>query len=242
MTAAKFKIISDMPFEEYAALPAWNASKLKVLAHSYHAYSCYISSDDNSAGGESVAFRFGRAVHALVLEGIEPTGRHAASVKLAADRLLRNPDAKKLLNGAETELTLLWEDEDWGDCKARLDLYRPDLKVIGDLKVMAADGHDPVKFGYSSVKFGYDIQALWYMRAARACGLDADSFKFIVLEKGWYDSSILNVSRGMLAAGESELMFASQNLKSRKDSGEKDYFGGRYPGEYDVEHRYYKEL
>ena len=229
------KIIKDMPFDEYAAYPAWNASKLKALAHSFLAYSCYTSSEHS--GKTTPAMAFGHAVHAKVLEGIEPSGKNAAEVDKACTMLMKNREVKKLFSGrVDTELTIIWHDDVWGECKARFDAFGHDLNAIIDLKVMAADNHDPLKFGYSAVKFGYDLQAAWYKRAAIAAGLKCDKFLFVVLEKGWYDSSVLNAPDGMILAGEDEISFARINLEqAEKANG----FGGRFPGVYDVEHKLY---
>lgn len=230
----KTRIILDMPFDEYAAYPAWNASKLKALAHSFLAYSCYCSSE--LSGKTTPAMEFGKAVHAKMLEGIEPTGKSAPEVIKACTMLGRNGEAARLFTGnVDTELTIIWEDKVWGECKARLDAYNHDLNAIVDLKVMAADNHDPLKFGYSAVKFGYDLQAAWYKRAIIAAGWKCDKFLFVVLEKGWYDSSVLNAPDGMILAGEDEISFARINLE--QGGKDKNSFGGRFPGVYDVEHK-----
>lgn len=233
------KVIRSMPVEEYYAYPAWNASRLKALANSYLAYESYEGAQ-KSGGRTTQAMEFGHGVHAMVLEGIEPTGRNRDSILKACSMLEKNNEAKKLLSVELTEFTVIWRDDVWGECKARFDAFNAPMRAIVDLKVMAAGGHDPMKFGYAAVKFGYDLQAAWYTRAAKAAGLPVDHFYFVVLEKGWYDSSVLKAPQGMIEAGEDEIEFARMNLENATTNKLNGiYFGGRFPGVYDVEHRFY---
>lgn len=232
------ELIEAMGFDDYKNIDAWNASRLKLLANSYHAYSFAMEKKgEESQKREAAHFQFGHAVHALALEGIEPTGKMASSVNQAVEYLFRNATAADMLDNIKPELTILWDDDQWGKCKARFDGWNEKLGLIVDLKVMSGGSHDPRKFGYASVKFGYDIQAAWYTRAAKAAGLELNDFVFIVLEKDYYDSSVLIAPPGMIAAGESELAYAWANLNEGLEKAGRGESAGRFSGVNYVEHR-----
>jgi hypothetical protein len=79
------------------------------------------------------------------------------------------------------EVSLYWKDDIGGPCKARLDAYNEELDCILDLKTTRS-AH-PSQFAKAIRGYGYYRQAAFYMRAARACGLQPKHFVFIALEK-----------------------------------------------------------
>lgn len=90
--------------------------------------------------------------------------------------------AEAQMNYPESELTLIWEDEDTGLlCKARLDLCDPQARNIADLK--KSRHADADWFGGAVGTFGYHIQDAWYRRGAESC-MDGGiwNFDFVVVE------------------------------------------------------------
>lgn len=97
------------------------------------------------------------------------------------DAVERNHEARALLDACtHFEQSVLWTDEVTGlACKARFDALSPACVV--DLKTTrSAQAHGFIR---SIISYGYHRQAAWYLRAARAVGLDARDFAFVVAEK-----------------------------------------------------------
>jgi hypothetical protein len=83
----------------------------------------------------------------------------------------------------EAELSIVWDDPLTGiRCKARLDAYAPVAGgTIPDIKT-ALDG-DPLTFRRTLLKWGYHRKAWFYLRGAKAVGLEARHFPIIAAEK-----------------------------------------------------------
>lgn len=85
-------------------------------------------------------------------------------------------------SNSKVEQSGIWIDEETGvQCRVRTDLYRPDLRVIFDLKSTISAAAD--EFSRSVVNYGYNAQEAWYTDGWRALGQDVDAFVFIALEK-----------------------------------------------------------
>ncbi len=86
--------------------------------------------------------------------------------------VLRSPNTKK-------ELSIVWNDIDTGiRCKARLDIWDQDNKIIWDLKkTRSING-----FKWQITDLHYDIQAGFYTEGACQAGLPAVGFGFIPIE------------------------------------------------------------
>ena len=103
------------------------------------------------------------------------------------EALMANPVAEQLLRRTDTRLSeqvLTWTDTKAGTglpCKARLDMYDPERKVLVDLKsaVDASIGG----FRRSIIKFKYDIQSAWYTDGLEAIGKESVGFIHIAIEK-----------------------------------------------------------
>lgn len=75
-----------------------------------------------------------------------------------------------------------WIDEATGElCRCRPDLYRPDLKLILDVK-STASAH-PDAFARSVVNYGYHAQEAFYSDGWNACGAEVEAFAFLAFEK-----------------------------------------------------------
>ena len=103
-------------------------------------------------------------------------------IRRAAERIHANPEARDLLAGAETEVTLYWETVCGFPCKARLDML-PAGVFLGDLKTTA--DASPSGWQRHAWNMGYHLQAAFYLDGWAAVGdRNFDGFKFIAYERG----------------------------------------------------------
>lgn len=80
------------------------------------------------------------------------------------------------------EASAYWNDEATGElCRCRPDLYRPDLKIIVDVK-STLSAH-PDAFARSVVNYGYHAQEAFYSDGWQAAGRELDGFVFLAWEK-----------------------------------------------------------
>ena len=77
-----------------------------------------------------------------------------------AERVMAHPEARELLEGADTEVTLRWETECKTPLKARLDMV-PRGQFLGDLKTT----NDASQRGFERkcLSMGYHLQAAFYL-------------------------------------------------------------------------------
>lgn len=102
------------------------------------------------------------------------------------------------------EVSLYWQDDSGVVCKGRLDAYSEELDCIVDLKTTKS-AH-PTAFGRSILSYGYYRQAAYYMRGARACGLQPKHFIFIAIEKEPpYATGIYRITDASLKFAEQEI-------------------------------------
>ena len=101
------------------------------------------------------------------------------SIKMCGSALRCHPFVAPMLKDSKKEVVLTWE-EDFGLCKARLDMLRP--KEICDLK-STRDAH-LLAFGREIVRMDrlYWIQAAIYWRGAKMNKLPVDQFTFVACE------------------------------------------------------------
>jgi exodeoxyribonuclease VIII len=105
-----------------------------------------------------------------------------AMVEAMAASVERHPLAMRLLDGAEIETSLRWNDPaSTAACKGRMDAFRRDAGTVIDLK--STLDASPAGFGRQALNFGYAIQSHAYLAGLRTLGIDADSFVFVALEK-----------------------------------------------------------
>lgn len=99
-----------------------------------------------------------------------------------ADAVHAHPYAAGLLEGRTPELSGVWTDPEHGiRHKVRLDDVSEAIRSITDLK--STNDARPDSFGKDAFNFGYWIQAAYYLRVARALGLDVEHFWIIAVEK-----------------------------------------------------------
>lgn len=79
------------------------------------------------------------------------------------------------------EASMLWQDESTGlTLKGRMDIWRPALGVIADIK--STRNAEPWAFTSDIYKYGYHRQAALYMDGATACGEQPTAFVLIAVE------------------------------------------------------------
>lgn len=91
-------------------------------------------------------------------------------------------NAGELFDACQKQVTIYWIDEETGVlCKARLDLFEPDILFAGDLKSTL----DASKAGFSRSinRYRYHVQAVGYADGCRASGYPLKSFAFFPVEK-----------------------------------------------------------
>lgn len=135
-------------------------------------------------GYDSEAYKKWRAEWEVLDENagkVQISPEEFRSISISSNMIRKNPVVAHLLADSQKEVTLIWE-EDFGPCKARLDILAAVKGIIADLKstrnaalqVFAREVHK-----YDRL---YWIQAAWYWRAATQCGIDVNEFLFIAAE------------------------------------------------------------
>ena len=193
------KVIRELPFEEYTALPGANSSRLKHLKHSPKKY----KENPQEVGTKSLSV--GSMAHTMLLEPNEVGYRYALPPSDVGDDKRKKaykewaatmPDTVEMpnlkdfekagdivesiendplciehLDGGVTELTIQWQDEETGVlCKARLD----HLGANGITDLKTTQDPTPDGFPWEAKRYGYFNQAAHYragVRAANAAGL-----------------------------------------------------------------------
>lgn len=112
-------------------------------------------------------------------------------VERIADRISSSADARNALLRGKSEVTLVWRDELTGVwLRARPDFLPQscidgaDVRIVSDLKFMAASHCSPRGFAKAIDNFGYHLSAAWYSEGIRQIyGKAPTHFLFIVIEK-----------------------------------------------------------
>jgi hypothetical protein len=139
-------------------------------------------------------------------------------INLAVECVWANPWAREIMEGAHSEVTLIWDDADAFPCKARLDLVPQgallaDLKTCGDASESGFERH--------AWDMGYHIQAAWYLIGWDVCGEGVrDEFRFIAYERGVGLVKVHRVSDTLLEIGKAQAMDAFHKFKASSLSGE----------------------
>ena len=175
---------NNLPFAQYRAIPALNASAIKAgrtsMLHMRHA----IQSETEATS----AMARGTLIHSMVLDPnfwgqivINDENRNSSLFKAFAktfesktilkteqaeelraieSAVKANKDAVDLLTRCAYEVTAEWLRSDCGACKARFDALANDHTFFIDLKTCS--DISPRAVGSQFVSLGYDIQYGWY--------------------------------------------------------------------------------
>lgn len=112
-----------------------------------------------------------------------PILAHEMAVAKAMVSVLRaHPIAGKLLNGGQNELSLIWDDPEFGvKRKARLDKLKVGRRaIVVDLKT--ANSAAPDKIAKSAWDYGYAQQAEYHLDGVRALDLGPDPAFLVVTQ------------------------------------------------------------
>lgn len=203
-------IYHSLPFDQYLAIRAVNASTLKAMArHSpKHALACFEGRDIET----TPSLMKGGATHAAILEpekfaseyAIGPEERRNSNAWKSFEaanvgKLCMKPSEAAEVTGMRTaiwahhfapkllvemdwiETTIVWRDADTSLlCKARLDLYSTAHKILADVKT--ANDVSPKKFGAACHDLAYHLQLAWYARGLGELGKRVDQFGILGLE------------------------------------------------------------
>ena len=240
MKEFKVGIYEDMSYEEYAEIPAWRSHDLTTLIK------CPYTWRNKGDVTESPALLEGRVQHTVFSElhkfdeefAIEPIVARRTKVGKAeytewlegvGDRTPIKQDLYDVclerrevlkdfvpLPEHKVELVMCWE---WhGEpCKGRMDWYTGtdvwDLKTCRDAS--------PRGFRTAINTFRYYQQAAYYLSGARLCGLKAEKFYFLAVEKQPpYPYGVYTLSDEAIAFGDARNEQAIAIAQQCFDSGE----------------------
>lgn len=215
--------IYDISNDAYHQGPGISRSALMEFKRSpYHYWYKYLN-PDYKPKAETPALLFGKAFHTLVLEPDKFEGYGnvltAYQRKLFADldpmvaSLKKNKLALQLIENAQIEKSLYWNDPDTGIlCKCRPDILRP--RLVADLKT-AQDG-SAWSFSKAIYDYGYHIQAAMIQEALRRIKkIEVTAFWFIIVEKSApYVVSTYKLDAASLKKGHEDFKALLQRYKS----------------------------
>ena len=139
-------------------------------------------------------------------------------IEQMTSKLMRDSDAKTLLNGGFKEQIIAWENQEHDvKCRGMLDVYRKDAGIIVDLKTT----QDSSYYGFASSvrKFKYYKQAAFYLDAVRA-----QEFYIVAIEKNPpFSINIIQIGDNLLDKGR-ELY--NRDLEIYKYCTDNDYWPG----------------
>lgn len=126
-----------------------------------------------------------------------------------ADAVLKDTAAACILRNGQAEQSFFWTDDETGvECKCRPD-YLKSNGIVADLKTTS--DASPESFVKTAYDYRYYVQAWWYLHGLHQCGIKADDFIFIAVEKEPpYAVCIYAADELMLELGERT---AKENLK-----------------------------
>lgn len=161
---------------------------------------------------------------------VRRSGRNSYEMaRVMAHAIKGNPAADKLLTGAQTELSIVWDDKDTGiRLKSRLDAWQPPFVV--DLK--SAVSAKPETFARATRAWNYDLQYALYTDGARIVfERDDIQFLFAVVEKHPpYDCVVMpdndTDAESIYRLGKAAYRTALRTYKQCVDSGEWPGYGG----------------
>ena len=241
-----------LSFEQYAALDGINASSIKhgrlSMLHMHHAMT-------GGWTDPSPAMQRGTHLHGVILEPDEYTPRlnvwtgkvksgkawtewckvhdQAMTVTQALyDELMRvaeivhaNKDAANLIAASSHEVSLLWEHDDYGKGKARVDGMGK--ASIFDLKTTGAI--EPRRFFNSAYDMGYHIQMGWYCHGVEVLTGSRPLAQVIVLEqKEPHDCYVLDIPDAIISRGMEEAIEIARRYHAHRMTG---FFPGVSGGE-----------
>jgi len=214
---------TEMPAEKYHAHPSLSCSLIKLLSSKQTPVDFWRASWMNphreDEQNDSIAKKFGRAAHMLLLEGQDVFDTHWTvkkgvgstkedgklgeeemdTLKGIRDALLGDTLAGAIIPGCQSEVSMFAEvDLEVGGnqvkipARCRHDLWKPQYSA--DLKFMDEVTEESVAKAIAN--YGYDIQAHWYPRIMAKCQpqLEHQNFITIFVEKRKRNPKVLCVT------------------------------------------------
>lgn len=233
---------------EYKSIPYVNKSTLWEMRKSPAHYQWALTAETP----DTPALRFGRAVHAAILEpkkydsdyvtffgdrrtkagkeeyqalidsGKEIISSDDAETILAMQRVLPL-SVYEMIASADREKVLTWTDPESGvKCKGRLDAVRDGLVI--DYKTTTDASTDA--FAREAMRYGYDLQAAMYLTAAELNGYGKCDFVFVAQEKNApYAVNIIRASDAFIDRGLWIMRDLLKKWNECNDSGEWPGYG-----------------
>lgn len=216
LTLAPTRIFAstELSNEDYHSTPGLSASQLKFLSPDLTPLDfwrqSWMNPEREFEGANSKALKFGQAAHMLLLEGekvfndhwqikqgVKETGVAGMLAEGEYNTLLRirdvllgNPLYAKMIEGCQSEVSILGEVEVIVDMQApkdmgkevvpvrtRLDMFKPSFAL--DLKFMSEVTKTSV--AYAITDYGYDRQADWNLRILKMGFPEVKHHNFITL-------------------------------------------------------------
>jgi exodeoxyribonuclease VIII len=233
---------------QYHAREGISRSAISELKKSpLHYWDRYINPERGEEGA-SPAMILGSAVHYLALEPnnfekefviARKEGRYwraenadnkqvikedeVVKAQKIANSILEHPKTAALLDGANIEKSIYWEDEDTGLlCKARPDIWNPEIGVICEIKTSREINGN--SFSYTIKSGDYHLQAAMQLDAIYyATGIKINSFVIMLAPTTRpYKPYLYLLDDAVIAAGRREYKDALKLAKKCIESGRWD--------------------
>lgn len=198
--------VYKMGFDAYRNLDAISASGLNWFKRSPAHYKAALEADRK----QTPALLFGEAQHCLLLqpelfestytvlgEGERRKGgdtrktlrfNEYEQLKAIQQAFVSHPYAQHFIEFSTRELSIVWEDRSSNAdirflCKGRMDALVSINGVTSIVDLKTTTDARPAAFERSIYKYGYHRQGAFYLRGARALGLEPKHFVIIAIEK-----------------------------------------------------------
>ena len=137
---------------------------------------------------------------------IKPDEREVALIQASMVRQI--PDVARVLGSGNPEVTLLWNENEWAQCKARPDWIHVTGKgaILLDIKT-TGNANDFVR---QVGRLGYHRQAYWYSRGFEKCSnIKVLGFVFVAVETAWpYAARAFALDEAALGEGQAQCLRA----------------------------------
>jgi len=204
------EIADGMPADIYDSTPGVRSTQLKRLLDATPAHAIAATDDAGINFGSDIHLAFLEPEQFAARYAIGPEERRnskvwtqfvdanpgkecrkpseAAKLMAAREAIWRHPYISRLLAGAQRELSVFADVpvpaegvEDTVRIKARLDIYNPELGIIGDIKTCGDAGE--WGFARQCRQLRYALQMHHYATAAQAVGLPVRAIVIIAVEE-----------------------------------------------------------
>lgn len=174
-----YRYVKDNPRESTPAMLLGSVVHKLVLEPESFAseYAVCPAVDRRTKAGRETYQAFVDSLH----DGVEVITDDIYKTALAMAESVKNHQiAANILQGGQAESSYFWE-ESGIQCKCRPDYLRTDIKCVIDLKT--TQNSSPESFMKSAYDYRYHVQAAWYLRGLKVCGVGVETFIFIAVEK-----------------------------------------------------------